>query len=473
MGNISKAIITHLLITAVLLLNLEAQAAVKEVGSIASLQTALSAAQPGDAIIVNDGVYTGNFTMIGNASASSPIILRAMHPGKAVFQKSHLKITGKYWVIEGLSFENSAGGESTILISGGSNNVIRHSKFTGGSARAQISIINGASKNTIEQSTFENETTYHSITVDNSSDTIIRYNRFLGRRSGSIVFAGNGGDAPRTIFEHNYVANGHDYQYGEMLGIKSNDFVARENYFTNNQNGGIVLRYLNRARIECNMFINNRGLSILGDGHIIRNNYFEGNNNGTLDHYPTFRLMSGDWVIGQEHKMAVVPNTGWHQAATNATIENNTIVNWMIGELSIGDGYNRTEFVAALNRSFTYSYAPVNAKISNNLFYDPSDSAKSIQIVASPGAVWSNNIVFTGNTGDLPLSGVSKANPQMQRAADGTLRSAAFPTVGYQGCNVPRNPSDVGASWTGGPSSIPTPSPDTSPPLRLRMLELR
>jgi len=320
------------------------------------------------------------------------------------------------------------------ILSGGSDNIIRENKFSDIDSNHAKVFIKPGSRNMIERNTFENNTG-GTVYADDSFDTIVRLNRIIGQVGDVVLFIGNGGNSPRTRFEHNHVANGRNYMYGELIGMKSDDALIYGNYFTNNASGTITLRYNNRAVVEGNEFINNRGVVANGDGHIIRNNYFEGNATDRYGEYPAaIVLQSGDST--QE-----IPGVSNYQAAHNATVENNTVVNWRNVDFDVGRNYLRTS---------AWKHAPANAKIRNNIFYDPKDrSSRSIMDTASPGATWSNNIVWAGNPGDIPSSGVTVADPKMQRASDGTLRSTAFPNAGYQGCNVPRNPLDVGARWTG------------------------
>lgn len=90
------------------------------------LQAALAAATPGSTVTVPPGTYFGNFVASPVGTATAPITLSAygatinsggLNNGMA------LKITGSYWVVEGISTTNAQKG---ILLDGSQHTVLDH-----------------------------------------------------------------------------------------------------------------------------------------------------------------------------------------------------------------------------------------------------------------------------------------------------------------------------------------------------------
>jgi hypothetical protein len=94
----------------------EADAATtRVVNNSSELQSALNAAQPGDEIVLNNGTYTGQFTINGaNGTAAAPITIRAANKHQAVFVGAGLcgntqvtfTVQRSYWVIRDLKFRD-------------------------------------------------------------------------------------------------------------------------------------------------------------------------------------------------------------------------------------------------------------------------------------------------------------------------------------------------------------------------------
>lgn len=95
---------------ALLLLPLPAVAAVKNVSTVAQLQSALASAQAGDEIVLADGTYAVNVNLscAAEGSASQPITVRAANRHAARIQfnaQEGFKVSGRYWTFDGLTVE--------------------------------------------------------------------------------------------------------------------------------------------------------------------------------------------------------------------------------------------------------------------------------------------------------------------------------------------------------------------------------
>lgn len=84
------------------------------VSNASDISNAMNSAQPGDVLIMTDGVWTDqDIEFAGDGTASSPITLRAETPGGVQLNgTSQLSISGSHLVVDGLNFEN--GGDNSL-----------------------------------------------------------------------------------------------------------------------------------------------------------------------------------------------------------------------------------------------------------------------------------------------------------------------------------------------------------------------
>ncbi|MFL5355985.1 chondroitinase-B domain-containing protein [Archangium sp.] len=95
---------------ALLLLAQPAVAAVKNVSTVAQLQSALASAQAGDELVLADGTYavSANLSCAAEGTATQPITVRAANRHAALIQFNALegfKVSGRYWTFDGLTVE--------------------------------------------------------------------------------------------------------------------------------------------------------------------------------------------------------------------------------------------------------------------------------------------------------------------------------------------------------------------------------
>lgn len=102
-------------------------ARVIRVATSVQLQTALTNAKPGDSIVLEEGIYKGNFVIPENASGNTrePIILsgnrNAILDGDDLTTKYVLHLQANYWIIKGFTITNGLKG---LMTDGASYNVI-------------------------------------------------------------------------------------------------------------------------------------------------------------------------------------------------------------------------------------------------------------------------------------------------------------------------------------------------------------
>jgi hypothetical protein len=91
-----------------------AKPAMKEVSDAAGLSSALSAAQPGDVIVLKAGVYTGNFSINASGTADDPIVIRGESQMGAVLDGAGcqgcnvIEVYGSFVYIERLTIQNAS-----------------------------------------------------------------------------------------------------------------------------------------------------------------------------------------------------------------------------------------------------------------------------------------------------------------------------------------------------------------------------
>ena len=81
------------------------------------LETAIANAQPGDEIVMANGIWEDiKIRFSGEGTKDAPITLRAETPGEVFIQgKSDLKIGGEHLVVEGLYFTNGFSPSNAVI----------------------------------------------------------------------------------------------------------------------------------------------------------------------------------------------------------------------------------------------------------------------------------------------------------------------------------------------------------------------
>jgi poly(beta-D-mannuronate) lyase len=219
----------------------QAFAASTIVSSEAALAAALAAASPGDEIVLRDGAYRGKFELGASGSAERPIVVRAEHPLRAIFEESHFELKGRHGVLRDFVFEGSG-----VAISGSFNDV-SHSLFrsSGGPAKALKAAVwtsGGASYNRIHH----NELT--------------RWSTF-----GFRIWQPDAATRGNRI-DHNYI---HDYSNRESSN-EPEVFQIGSSQTTSNVDLASVIEYnlVERVRITGEL------LSLKSSGNLVRGNTF-------------------------------------------------------------------------------------------------------------------------------------------------------------------------------------------------------
>ncbi|RME27296.1 MAG: hypothetical protein D6800_05260, partial [Candidatus Zixiibacteriota bacterium] len=102
------------------------------VSNASQISAAMVNAQPGDTLIMTDGVWTNqHIDFAGNGTAANPITLRAQTPGGVTLNgNSRLSISGNWLVVDGLNFEGGSLSSGSIVEFRGSSGNANNSRFT-------------------------------------------------------------------------------------------------------------------------------------------------------------------------------------------------------------------------------------------------------------------------------------------------------------------------------------------------------
>jgi parallel beta-helix repeat protein len=391
------------------------------VSSISELMDAIKAAQPGDHIVLADGVYDTTEwldknsvdTMLVNAKGTedAPIVIAAQTVGGAEIKgpAGFQFVDASHLVIQGFKFTFSQGDSRGIAVE---CDTCQHVRFTQNHFElAEESeddnadwlgiTSSGSDYNRIDHNTFVNKNTLGNFILIRGSDGVMpQYNRI---DHNSIThqnkYIENGGECVRigsseyatspayTTVEYNHFeACNAD---AEVVSVKSSDNIIRYNTFTDNE-GSLVLRHGNDNLVEGNYFINNAGgLRVYGLNQKIINNYFEGNHGDSVEQ--TFVIGSGTAESDADNADA-----GYVQPH-NILVQNNTLVN---NESHIIIGYGDDK-----------PLPPKDVKFVNNTIVG--SSGNLVTNLMGDNITWEGNILFGdgASPGDIPQDGYQWKDP--------------------------------------------------------------
>ncbi len=404
------------------------------------LSTAITQAQPGDIIVMQDGAWAdADILFSANGTASHPVTLRAQTLGRVQLTgQSRLRISGNHLVVDGLVFANGyrTSGE-VISFQESSAAVANHCRLINCSiidynppdmaADTKWVGLYGAS-NRVEYCYFRGKTnagTTLVVWVDARPNTpnyhVISRNYFgfrpaLGVNGGESIRIGTSDvsfNESRTTVEENYFerCNGD----AEIISSKSLENTFRHNTFVECE-GSLCLRHGNGSVVEGNYFFGNHkpltgGVRIIGDDHTVYNNYFV-DLAGTASRAP-LAIMQG---------MASSPLNGYFQVH-RATVAFNTFVNCT------------NAFVIGLSGTLAgatnvTTLPPIDCVIANNIVSQPAGKIID-QRITPENLLWQGNIFFGATLGITTNDGTSRVNPLFAMTADGLWRpSLSSPALG-------------------------------------------
>ena len=403
------------------------------VSSASDISNAMNSAQPGDTLVMTDGVWTNqDIDFAGDGTASNPITLQVETPGGVLLVgTSQLSISGSYLVVDGLNFEGGGGSNLRHVVEfRGADGEANHCRLT----NTQVLNYNPSDINTryhwvniygqdnrVDHCRFEGQN-HSGVTLVvslNDNGQAARHqidnNAFMGRPAGNdngfeTIRIGVGARATtsaQVVVENNLFENC-DGEI-EIISNKSGDNVYRYNTFRNCA-GTLTLRNGKAATVEGNFFLGqgkNRsgGIRVVDSDHVIVNNYI-----ADVDD-------RADGAISLAAGIASRPSGGYNPVE-NINIHNNTIVDVggaaVIFDWGFGDDDN----------GGLQDQLPQNVSFINNLIR--STSTPLFEGQEGAGYVWTDNIAFGASLGIAARPGLQTVNPLIALDANGLWRPTSI-----------------------------------------------
>lgn len=474
------------------------------------LNSAISAAKPGDTIIMSNGTWTDvaiNFSS-ANATSSNMITLKAQNPGAVILNgASTLTFSAPYLVADGLYFKQGALASGQVVRFNSNNCRLTNSAIVdynpASATTSYYYVYFNGNYNRMDHCQLKGKNNAGPVVGNDGSDS--KYNKvdycyitsipYISDVNGREIFriwgyGGNeelGSDGAYFTIEYNLFENA-DGEGSEIISFKSNYNIARYNTIRATR-GGITLRSGNYNTVQGNFILGGNaagssGIRVAGQSHTVVNNYIadvagEGLNIMCGEYIDTYLTPSYDPILRDGTPLGRVPRYGW---VKNGTFAHNTIVNAGGNGITIGSAY-KSGWPASQR-----VLIPENNRISNNIVKKSSGNVMMapVQDVNSPLDIFTfqpnlyeGNIVYGGTISINPVpSGITAMDPLLSLASDGLYRIAgnspavnnavgsyvtedmdgqirSVPDAGadeyYATGSVVRKPltaSDVGTSWT-------------------------
>jgi hypothetical protein len=390
-------------------------AAVHPVGSIADLANRVSAAAPGDEIVVSNGVYTTRspIEIVCAGTASLPILIRAEEVGGVELQGTHgfeFSRGAAFVTVQGFKFTHS--GSINIRTGATRCRLTRNHIQLAIPARSDVSYVN-ISGSEIE---IDHNELCHKSTLGNMLDVTgadgqvarrlwVHHNYFHdftrpGGNGAETIRLGLSGLSLSTgnaLVEHNLFVrcNGEN----EMISNKSSGNTYRFNTVLDCPGAEMSQRHGNDCAYYGNYLRNTAGIRVFGDRHRIFSNCLESNSVGV-------NMGNGDGDV--YHGAAL---TAHDRPDDNVVVYNTFISN--------SAHYQMGSRTAGLGSS--------NTVVANNIFQG-GGAVASIARTAPYTGTWTNNICWqTGGFGSAPSNGCLVVDPRIGKDAAGAfhLQSAS------------------------------------------------
>jgi poly(beta-D-mannuronate) lyase len=421
------------------------------VGSVADLQTRINGANPGDIILVRDGVYptTAPITVNRRGTALLPIRIMALRLGGAEITGSHgfqINSPAAHVQIWGFTFTHLSGRSS--IRSGATHIRFTRNVFECTGDGAYLTVAGHDAQ--VDRNEFRNKRTLgNMIDVRGSGSQIaqrvwIHHNYFHD-------FVSPGGNGAETIrfglsglslssgfglVEHNLFVR--CTGENEMISNKSSANIYRYNTLLDSPGGELTLRHGNDCLVYGNTFRNTGGIRIFGDRHQVFSNYLEASTG--------INIGNGDGEVADG-----APLTS-HDRPDGCVITFNTLVDNPRNYFQQG----RSNGLGATGTTFA-----------NNVLQGGGSAAG----LSGPylGGSWSGNVIWqTASPGAMPAGTYDAVDPLLAPDAHGVRRPqpgspvidravGAFPVVTVDLDGQPR----AGAKDRGADELSPAPRPAT------------
>ncbi len=399
------------------------------------LRNSIRTAQPGDEIVLANGVWKDiQIHFYGKGTEDKPIILRAKTPGKVSIEgQSCLKIGGEYLIVDGLYFKNGYTPNNTVIdfrIS--EDSVANHSK-----------VINCVIEDFNQLNRYKEDHWIEFWGRHNQLDHCYFAGKFNRGPTVRVYHLGN-----EHIKNYHQITNNHfgprprkggaraetiqigDY-YSSMMPsyvmVKNNFFErcngevevisskTNFNEFRNNIfyecEGSLVVRHGNYCIIDGNFFIGNEnsqftgGIRVINTGHWITNNYF-------------YKIKGEEFrgplaIMNGTHK---APQNRYHQV-TDVVVAYNTWIDCKSAwQISVGANMDQKDVLPAQE---IRSERPDRTIIANNIIYNyqtDDNPIKAYDVVDK--ITFKNNIIDNQNSEPIKYDGIEAKELRMKKISD-------------------------------------------------------
>ena len=380
------------------------------VGNHYELEQAIAESNPGDEIVMANGIWTDvQIRFYGMGTSDQPIVLKAQTPGEVVITgKSDLKLGGAYLVVDGLFFKDGASPSNAVVeFAFNDDTLANHSRVTNIAIKdfnkaqrnkQDLWVLFKGRHNQLDHSYLAGKSNRGpTVRVDlEGNQSIKNYhkinNNYFGPRppkggpSAETIQLGNSftSMAPsHTLVKENFFdrCNGEV----EVISSKTNFNEFRNNVFYKSE-GSLVTRHGNYCIIDGNYFIGEEnsphvgGIRLIGTGHWVTNNYFY-NLRGEIFRAP-LAIMNG---------IKRSPLNRYIQV-TDVVVAYNSWVNcespWQIG---VGSNVDQKD---VLPPSEIRSETPIRTLIANNVIYNTeADPAPVVRYDSIDGIDFQSNVI--------------------------------------------------------------------------------
>ncbi len=349
------------------------------------LTDAIEAAEPGDEIVLANGVWKDvEINFIANGTEENPIILRAETEGKVSIEgQSYVKFGGEYLRISGLHFKNGYSPERAIInFRLNKETIANHCRVTNcviedfnkpNRDKVDLWVSFSGRHNQLDHCYIAGKTNKGpTVRVDiKGNESINNYHQIVnnhfgprprkGGPSAETIQIGDSGTSMSPSYT-NVSNNLFEKCNGEVevISSKTNFNEFRNNVFYKSE-GSLVTRHGNYCTIDGNYFIGDEnsnvgGIRLINTGHWVTNNYFY-NLKGANFRSP-LAVMNG---------IPKSPLNRYNQV-TDVVVAHNTWVNCK-SPLQFGVGTNISQ-KEVLPKSEIRSAVPIRTTVANNLIYN-------------------------------------------------------------------------------------------------------
>ncbi|MBF8149790.1 DUF4957 domain-containing protein [Winogradskyella sp. F6397] len=419
------------------------------ISNASELSEAIKNAEPGDNIVLKNGVYKDlEIKFTGEGTEKNPITLKAETPGKVFIEGvSNLEISGNYLEVSGLYFRNGyTPTRNVIAFRTSEKNVANHSKVTNCVILDYNQLVRDKDDNWVQLFGRYNEFSNNylagktnggpTLRVDIRGNQSIRnYHQIINNHFGPRPRKGGargetiqlGGSFSSMSPGNSIIANNLFEECNgevEIISSKTNYNEIRNNVFYKSE-GSVVTRHGNYVTVDGNYFIGDGvneqygGIRVVNTGHWITNNLFykiKGKNFRS-----PIAIMNG---------IPKSPLNRYNQV-TDVVVAYNTFVD-SDAPFQFGVGTNISQ-ADVLPKSEIRSARPLRIEVVNNVLYNSvGDPSPIIEHDKADGVTFQSNIIDN--------NGVSIANSHGLISKELTLTDLgsdiAVPVTGFNDVEV-------------------------------------